>query len=103
MVWKDVSMVLTLWTRHLIMLAGVLYTAGLIPWSTEKLEFHNAIWHACVLVASGCIFVAMYCEVSQPRNWKVVESGQCQGQLLQATVAAADAAAAASAAAAAAA
>jgi len=82
MVWKDVSMVLTLWARHLIMLCGVLYVGGLIPWWTNKLEFHNAIWHACVLIASGCVFVAMYCEVSQPRNWKAVESGQCQGQLL---------------------
>jgi len=80
-VWKDISTVITLWARHLMELGGILYSAGLIPWAMKKLEFHNAIWHVCVLVASGCFFITMHFEVSQPRNWKAVESGVCQGQL----------------------
>jgi len=80
MVWKDVSTVLTLQARHIMELGGILYSAGLVPWAMNKLEFHNAIWHACVLVASGCFFVVLHGAVSQPGSWKVVESGTWQGR-----------------------
>ncbi len=41
----------------LILVGGVLYTAGVIFFLWERLPFHNTIWHAFVLVAS-CLFYA---------------------------------------------
>jgi hemolysin III len=38
---------------------GVLYTLGVVFFSWETLKFSNAIWHAFVLVASGCFFAAI--------------------------------------------
>jgi hemolysin III len=40
-------------------MGGVLYTLGVIFFSWESLKFSNAIWHAFVLVASGCFFAAI--------------------------------------------
>jgi hemolysin III len=40
-------------------LGGLLYTLGVVFFSWESLKFSNAIWHAFVLVASGCFFAAI--------------------------------------------
>lgn len=40
-------------------LGGCLYTLGVVFFAWESLKFSNAIWHAFVLVASGCFFAAI--------------------------------------------
>lgn len=46
----------TLW---LIAVGGAIYTAGIVFHLWESLRFHNAVWHAFVLVASGCFYFAV--------------------------------------------
>ena len=43
----------------LLLVGGVLYTAGVVFHLAERLPYHNAIWHGFVLVASGCHFGAV--------------------------------------------
>ncbi|TNC74643.1 PAQR family membrane homeostasis protein TrhA [Rubellimicrobium roseum] len=38
---------------------GLLYTFGVIFFAWDSLKFSNAIWHAFVLLASGCFFAAI--------------------------------------------
>ena len=44
---------------QLILAGGLLYTAGLLFYSWEKLRFANAIWHGFVVIASGCFFAGI--------------------------------------------
>lgn len=44
---------------NFILAGGLLYTAGLLFYAWEKLRFSNAIWHAFVVVASGCFFAGI--------------------------------------------
>src|SRR6202022_2309152 len=41
-------------TLILIVLGGVVYTIGAVIHGWRRLPFHDAIWHALVLVAAGC-------------------------------------------------
>ncbi len=43
----------------LLVLGGVLYSVGVAFHLWQKLPYNNAIWHGCVLVASGCHFAAV--------------------------------------------
>ena len=43
----------------LLVAGGCLYTVGVIFHLWEKLRYHNAIWHAFVLLASVCHFAAI--------------------------------------------
>jgi hemolysin III len=43
----------------LLLAGGVLYSVGAIFHLSERLAYHNAIWHGFVLVASACHFVAV--------------------------------------------
>lgn len=43
----------------LVLAGGLLYSAGVIFFTWEKLKFSNAIWHGFVLAASGCFFAAI--------------------------------------------
>jgi hemolysin III len=43
----------------LIVLGGLLYSAGVIFFNWESLKFSNAIWHAFVLAGSACFFAAI--------------------------------------------
>ncbi len=43
----------------LLVLGGVLYTAGVAFHLWHRLPYHNAIWHAFVLAASACHFAAV--------------------------------------------
>lgn len=43
----------------LLLAGGVLYTVGVAFHLSERLTYHNAIWHAFVLVASACHFAAV--------------------------------------------
>ncbi len=58
-VWEPFSSAVS--TRVMVLLAagGILYTVGVIFHLWEKLRFHNAIWHALVLIASACHFAAI--------------------------------------------
>lgn len=42
-----------------LVIGGVLYTVGVAFFLWERLPFHNAIWHGCVLAASGCMYAAI--------------------------------------------
>ena len=47
-------------TAFILLLAGgVLYTVGVAFHLSERLAYHNAIWHGFVLVASACHFAAV--------------------------------------------
>ena len=48
---------------------GCTYTLGLLPWAASRLEFHNAIWHLFVLVASALFFSVVYNELADPETW----------------------------------
>lgn len=48
---------ITLW---LIAAGGLLYTMGVVFHVWQSLPFQNAIWHAFVLVASGCFYGAVF-------------------------------------------
>ena len=56
-------------TAYTIFGGGCVYTVGLWPWASNKLELHNAIWHAFVLLASGLFFSVVYNEVARPETW----------------------------------
>ena len=43
----------------LLLLGGILYTAGVAFHLWQRLPYHNAIWHAFVLAASACHFAAV--------------------------------------------
>ena len=43
----------------LLLGGGVLYSVGAVFHLSERLAYHNAIWHGFVLVASACHFVAV--------------------------------------------
>jgi hemolysin III len=50
---------LTCSTLRLLFAGGALYTAGVVFHIWESLRFHNAIWHAFVLVAAACHYGAV--------------------------------------------
>ena len=43
----------------LLLIGGVLYTVGAVFHLSERIAYHNAIWHGFVLVASACHFAAV--------------------------------------------
>ncbi|GAU86090.1 hemolysin III family protein [Bosea sp. BIWAKO-01] len=57
-VWELVAQfpAVTLW---LMLAGGVLYSVGVLFHLWQSLPFQNAIWHAFVLVASGCFYAAV--------------------------------------------
>ena len=50
-------------TFLLIASGGGLYTIGVVFLYWERLRFHNAIWHAFVLIASFLTYAAILLEV----------------------------------------
>merc|ERR1712039_750356 len=40
-------------------IGGVIYTLG-VPVFLSTFEFHLPVWHACVVIAAACMFVANY-------------------------------------------
>ncbi|MCV9938468.1 hemolysin III family protein [Boseaceae bacterium BT-24-1] len=57
--WESIAQLpsLALW---LILVGAVLYTLGVVFHVWQTLPFQNAIWHAFVLVASGCFYGAVF-------------------------------------------
>ena len=59
MAYESVFGALPASTRGLLVLGGILYTAGVVFHLWESLRFQNAIWHAFVLVAAACHYGAV--------------------------------------------
>lgn len=57
--WPGIAQLPSL-TLRLIVAGGVLYTVGVVFHLWRSLPFQNAIWHAFVLVASGCFYGAVF-------------------------------------------
>ena len=66
MTWTSVSATITPWAIRRLVVGGCLYTGGLVPWACNGLEFHNAIWHVCVLAASAVFYSVVYHELALP-------------------------------------
>ena len=43
----------------LILTGGIIYSVAVIFYCWETLRYANAIWHAFVLVATGCFFMGI--------------------------------------------
>lgn len=43
----------------LLLLGGVTYVAGVAFYKWHSLQFHNALWHLCVMIAAGLHFAAV--------------------------------------------
>ena len=43
----------------LIVLGGLIYSAGVIVYLWQSLRFQNAIWHGFVLVGASCHYAAV--------------------------------------------
>jgi len=63
--WLSVALIWSLWpvvplaTMILIAAGGLLYTAGVPFYASERLKYAMAIWHGHVVIASACFFVAI--------------------------------------------
>lgn len=63
--WLSPPLILSLWpvvplsTIVLIALGGLIYTAGVPFYATQRLRYATAIWHGCVVIASACFFIAI--------------------------------------------
>ena len=68
-VWAHFCSHFTPWAAHACVVAGVLYTVGLVPWAMNRLEGHNAVWHSFVLGGSALFYAVVLAEVSRPDAW----------------------------------
>ncbi len=55
---------LSIWSIWLLVVGGVLYSAGVVFHGWQSLRFQNAIWHGFVLVAAGFHYSAILCLVA---------------------------------------
>lgn len=69
----EVSASLEAWQYGNIWYAGVVYVGGLFPWANRLIEYHVAIWHVCVLVASALVWVSIYSLVETPEKVESME------------------------------
>jgi len=58
-VWEPFTAAVSGRVMVLLAVGGILYTVGVVFHLWERLRFHNAIWHAMVLIASACHFAAI--------------------------------------------
>lgn len=58
-VWEPLRASIDGVTACLLLSGGVFYTIGAGFYAARRLRFHNAIWHAFVLVAVSCHYVAV--------------------------------------------
>jgi hemolysin III len=59
MAYEALSAALPTSTLFLLVAGGVLYSTGVVFHAWQSLRFHNAIWHAFVLLAAGCHYGAV--------------------------------------------
>ncbi len=68
--WLSLALVWSLWpivpgsAMMLIAAGGLLYTIGVIPYSSATLKYAMAIWHGFVVAASACFFAAIAMGIS---------------------------------------
>jgi len=55
-------------TVSLMMVGGALYTIGVLFFLSERLQFHNTIWHGFVLVATVIFYLAILTELVPPQH-----------------------------------
>ena len=64
-VWEAFWSHFSPWAKERCVLAGVLYTVGLLPWAANRIEGHNALWHMFVLAGSAAFYSVILHEVGQ--------------------------------------
>lgn len=63
--WLGLIVIVPLWpalpsnSLTLIVAGGIIYSGAVIFYCWEDLKYSNAIWHACVLIATGCCFLGI--------------------------------------------
>lgn len=60
---EHLQVALSPWAQQRCLLGGALYTTGLVPFASSRLEFHTAIWHLHVLAACAAIHLVLQVEV----------------------------------------
>jgi hemolysin III len=59
--YEPIAAILPSVSLWLLVVGGVLYSAGVVFHCWESLRFQNAIWHGFVLVAASCHYAAVLC------------------------------------------
>lgn len=63
--WMGLIIIVPLWpslpanSLTLIFAGGIIYSGAVVFYCWDTLKFSNAIWHACVLIATACCFVGI--------------------------------------------
>ncbi len=63
--WLGLIVIVPLWpalpqsSLMLIVAGGIIYTGAVVFYCWPSLKFSNAIWHACVLLATACCFLGI--------------------------------------------
>lgn len=63
--WLGLLVIVPLWpalpadSLSLIVAGGIIYSSAVVFYCWETLKFSNAIWHACVLLATACCFLGI--------------------------------------------
>ena len=64
-VWDEFWPCFSPWAKQRCVVAGIIYTAGLLPWGMNRIEGHNALWHVCVVAGSAAFYSVVLFELSQ--------------------------------------
>ena len=64
-IWDEFWSFFSDWAKQRSVVAGLLYTGGLLPWGFNRLEGHNALWHVFVLAGSAAFYSVVLLELSQ--------------------------------------
>lgn len=62
--WRELSGALSNDAKDYILVAGLSYTAGIIPLALHRLEGHTALWHLFVMAGTACSFCAHWVMVN---------------------------------------
>lgn len=63
--WLGLALIVPLWPQlpgpslAYVLAGGLIYTGAVVFYCWESLRYCNAIWHACVLVATACCFMGI--------------------------------------------
>ncbi|MGK7754099.1 MULTISPECIES: PAQR family membrane homeostasis protein TrhA [unclassified Roseovarius] len=64
--WLGLIIIVPLWpslpanSLTLIFAGGIIYSGAVVFYCWDTLKFSNAIWHACVLIATACCFFGIF-------------------------------------------
>lgn len=70
--WLAVLLIWPMWSQlpgaavGLIVIGGMIYSAGTAIYAHPGMRYQNALWHAVVLLASACLFAAVALSVHHP-------------------------------------